>query len=314
MGGWAKDEIYQIQTFILKYKTDGQQKMKDRLGESLNRKLKHLGTDFVEQCYRAIMHDNFNKIDFEVLHLKLRNGYPMDEELDKLNNILDELQDVYDEKVDEQKEEETDFIPRIIEAIAECFAFNIDSKQYGGKAKRMSSSAIYMEPLEQQQSLLQFEKGHAVHDQRPKIRKQTDWVCSNCSNFNHKFHIRSQLKNNWKRCTLCGTTELQSIIMALTEAYTYVSAARKFEKLEDENKQTNEDNDNDGDRRHDVIDNNIEEQRMYNALHPQSGAMSDERLKRILEVTKKLRCPLHREADNGPCPAMYRLAMKLSEY
>merc|ERR1712228_1168672 len=167
--GWSKDEIYQIQSFILKYKTNGQEKMRDRLEESLNRKLGHLGTDFVERCYVAIMHNSFNKIDFEVLHLKLRNGYPMDEELEKLNNIIDELQDVYDENVDEQNEEskETDFIPRIIEAIAECFAFNVDKHQYGGKAKRKSSSAIFMEPFEQ----------HAAHDQRPKTRKQTDWVC-----------------------------------------------------------------------------------------------------------------------------------------
>merc|ERR1712130_1017918 len=49
---------------------------------------------------------------------------------------------------------------------------------------------------------------------------------------------------------------------------------------------------------------------MYNEFKE----MNKERIDRILEVTKKLSCPLQHNSENGPCPAMKRLASKLSEY
>eukprot|EP01084_Bolivina_argentea_P285504 489618_1 len=96
----------------------------------------------------------------------------------------------------EQKEilqtDNTDFIPKIYQCIAQSFCMNSDENTKSENVELLSSSAL-----------------DRYYD------KKTDWVCFHCGNYNHASYIGTVMNNTLKQCTLCGIKEIDSIIMKI---------------------------------------------------------------------------------------------------
>eukprot|EP01083_Nonionella_stella_P318892 1167861_1 len=327
--GWAQTEILQIETVLLKHHTYQRYKINEKLTKNLER---NMGSRVREEFEKRIENESSEDyIDLEVLHLKLINGYPIDEEAETLLNVAGDLQKLQDSDVlkepledlvedkemrdkprivitnSEHKADDADedekynddaFILNLMKSVAACFALSVKSEK---QLKLEVSTRNIMRQKSPSDDTLAALSAHGKN-QRMKVSKQTDWSCSNCGNYNHKFYVGGKMVENWKECTLCGVKELNSVVNALYGKYTYVIAARSiYDREEKKQEDANaEDNEDDAESQHDAEPSETKEQ-----VEIMLGNSSTFHL-------RKIACPLR--PSQKACKRVVRLAKQLKTY
>eukprot|EP01084_Bolivina_argentea_P006774 12816_1 len=142
--GWSFDEVYQVQSIILKHITFKSTKFKNHVENVLLKKCYQILTETIRQKIEALLLTaNF---DIENLHFKIKNARNIDDFSDKVINMIDDL--LESKQISEHNEDNV--IQKIYEAISECFIFSQKSKQN----KRNSMLSV--------------------------LQRQYEWICSDC--------------------------------------------------------------------------------------------------------------------------------------
>eukprot|EP01084_Bolivina_argentea_P051345 94452_1 len=85
--GWDKDDIYQIQSVLLKHHTLSRSQFIQNMNNILTQKYnKSLTSDVINRITDFIL-----QFDVETIHFKIKNGKNIDEFSDKIINFVDEL-------------------------------------------------------------------------------------------------------------------------------------------------------------------------------------------------------------------------------
>eukprot|EP01084_Bolivina_argentea_P020913 38846_1 len=115
--GWDKNDIYQIQSVLLKHHTFSRSQFIQNMNNILTQTYsKSLTTDVINRITEVIL-----QFDVEEIHYKIKNGKNIDEFSDKIINLVDELIEKNTNEYD------NNFVTNIYEFISECFIFNDNS-------------------------------------------------------------------------------------------------------------------------------------------------------------------------------------------
>eukprot|EP01083_Nonionella_stella_P105366 303074_1 len=121
--GWSDDEVYQIESLLLKHQTLTESQFKENMDYVFQTYDKALSPRIVDKIKEVIL-----AFDVEALQWHIKTGQPMEEFSETVMNMMDEVVPDTPSTADEQKEYKEDTTIQVIyEAIADCLMFKESS-------------------------------------------------------------------------------------------------------------------------------------------------------------------------------------------
>eukprot|EP01083_Nonionella_stella_P039033 106149_1 len=122
--GWSDDEVYQIESLLLKHQTLTESQFKENMDYVLKTKYDEhtLSTRIVDKIKEVIL-----AFDVEALQWNIKTGQSVEEFSDTVMNMMEEVVETRTTSDDQKEYVEDTTIQVIYEAIADCFMFNESS-------------------------------------------------------------------------------------------------------------------------------------------------------------------------------------------
>eukprot|EP01083_Nonionella_stella_P140836 432752_1 len=122
--GWSDDEVYQIESVLLKHQTLTESQFKENMDYVLKTKYDEhtLSTRIVDKIKEVIL-----AFDVEALQWNIKTGQSVEEFSDTVMNMMEEVVETRTTSDDQKEYVEDTTIQVIYEAIADCFMFNESS-------------------------------------------------------------------------------------------------------------------------------------------------------------------------------------------
>eukprot|EP01084_Bolivina_argentea_P296715 511058_1 len=225
---------------------------KNEFIDNMNKILSENENEYKQQMTDVVI-DKIKKIildcDVEQLHYDIKNNRDNRNTQDFSENIIKMIDEVM---LVNDNINESNLIKRIYAKIAKCFVFDYNDK----------------------------------HDLKDVV---SDWICSNCGNYNFQKYINGKMNNDLEYCSLCGITEIESVTLKIRDYDTFIMVKKKKKK---QIESTDTDTDTKIYQWPDDLDHDI---------------------KKVIDSNKiNLRCPNRNDKQN--CPEMIRLAKELIKH
>eukprot|EP01084_Bolivina_argentea_P302072 521342_1 len=199
--GWTTKEAQQIAAVLFRFKTFTKHEFETNMDKIMNDTNYEQLTDTVKYKIK----NTILQFEVETILLKIKQGKNIDEFSGAIINMVDELVLINEENKTNDTDKmnsDTDFVKKVYELIAECFAIN-----------NVSSDETDI-----------------------SLDKQKQWICQNCSNFNFNKYIGSKLSSEISDCSLCGIRQTDSIILKLRnyDTFSMVKSIRFNDEIKQE--------------------------------------------------------------------------------
>eukprot|EP01084_Bolivina_argentea_P030349 56259_1 len=115
--GWALDEVYQIESILLKHYTFTETQFKKNMNTILKTNCQLLSKDIIDTIQQAI-----TMFDVEIIQLSIKTGNIIEEFSDTVTDMIDDV--IKNNKNNSTANNEDDLVQKIYSTVADCFMLN----------------------------------------------------------------------------------------------------------------------------------------------------------------------------------------------